>query len=157
MNIVMDGRQLRPAVLRNWFCDYNERYFDSVLPTCDFSVVKSCGYLGLFQSAKGSRQAEICFPSRPVWTGRDEWSEQMLREILIHEMVHYYVEEIIGRHLMMFAHGYKYRKVCRRLRKRHGVHVHISAYRYKKTPSSFRGKVARLVLKGMDNLFLLFF
>ena len=150
-------KNLRHPRLRKLYCDYNERFFDNTLPTCNFCVCNEKYYLGMWIPARGDRLATICLCKRPVCVNREYWDEQMLREVLLHEMVHFYVEDVIGRRLAPFWHGYKYRKVCRMLRKKHGVRVYLSAYRYKAVPPSLRGKLRWAWGRLVDSLALLIF
>lgn len=134
-------RRVKSSLLRKWFCEYNEQLFGLTLSTCNIYVKRSSDGLGMFLNSRGSHPATIYINAIPARASLEYWTEGMLREVLLHEMVHYYVEEVIGRRMQLFCHGYKFRKVCHRLRKRYGVRVFVSGYRYKPVPSSLGGKV----------------
>ena len=74
------------------FDEYNHQYFNSVLPQCEFSVIKlSCLGRYMFSSGQnGKRKYRIRLTSDVNWT------EETLRDVLIHEMIHHYVVAIDG-------------------------------------------------------------
>ena len=78
--------------LKARFDEYNRLYFGSALPRCEFSVTKlSCLGRYMFSSGKnGKRKYRIGL------TCDVNWTEDSLRDVLIHEMIHHYVVAIDG-------------------------------------------------------------
>ena len=135
------------------FDKYNHQYFNSVLPQCEFSVIKlSC--LGRYMSSfgkNGKRKYRIRLTSDVNWT------EESLRNVLIHEMIHHYVVAIDGCKGIdgfswygLFGHGKRFRKQVRRINREHGlkIHIHGDSNLYHKNeivPTSWWGKFVRFI------------
>ena len=85
--------------LRCIFRDYNRDYFNGILPMPDFRISHSFRYFGYFYS-------DICNNTtvNPIIEISDCWeyTEPQLRNIFVHEMVHYYLaytgKDIVGSH-----------------------------------------------------------
>lgn len=110
------------------FDEYHHQYFNSVLPQCEFSVIKlSCLGRYMFSSGKnGKRKCRIRLTSDVNWT------EETLRDVLIHEMIHHYVVAIDGCKGIdgfswygLFGHGKRFRRQVRRIKREHGLKIHI--------------------------------
>ena len=117
------------------FDEYNRQYFDSVLPRCEFSVIKlRCLGSYMFSSGKnGKRKYRIRLTSDVNWT------EESLRDVLIHEMIHHYVVVIDGCKGIdgfswygLFGHGKRFRRQVRRLKREHGLKIHIQSISQKR-------------------------
>jgi len=110
------------------FDEYNRLYFDSVLPQCEFSVIKlSC--LGRYMSSSGKNGK--C-KNRIMLTSDVNWTEESFRDVLIHEMTHHYVVAIDGCKGIdgfswygLFGHGKRFRRQVRRIKREHGLKIHI--------------------------------
>ena len=121
----------KKADLERRFNEYNEMYFDGVLPPC-WMIVKETPYIPAMY--EGSLKKGRIYIATNVY-----WTDEKLKLVLIHEMAHCYVDKILGYH-SFFSHGRTYRKVCRMLRKKHGLRVNLweLPYRHvkgKKKPS----------------------
>ena len=131
-------KNVTSSYLQKKFGDFNEKYFNRVLPPCDMRAVNDCFRLGLYLGGKKIKHPIIYIVKRPVLAKKTFWTEEDLDNIIIHEMIHLYVDKIMHRQTGLFQHGYFYRKVCKRLKKEYGLKVKLSAYRFEKTktPSS---------------------
>ena len=135
------------------FDEYNRLYFDSVLPRCEFSVIKlSCLGSYMFSSGKnGKRKYRIRLTSDVNWT------EESLRDVLIHEMIHHYVVAIDGCKGIdgfswygLFGHGKRFRRQVRRINREHGLKIHIHGdtnlyHKNEKIPTTKWGKFVRYI------------
>lgn len=74
--------------LEHLFNTYNEEYFNGVLPIPEFKVIHKKNTFGKFECRVGWRSI-----SRPVIMVTDKYNftEDQLRDILLHEMIHYYL------------------------------------------------------------------
>ena len=129
--------------LERRFNEYNEKYFDGVLPPCKLMIRKSedgCP-AWIVKYKKVNNKIDI---ANNVY-----WTDENLKLVLIHEMVHHYVWEIMN--LNPFCqHGRTFRKVCRMLRKKHGIRVNL----HELPLPHFKGKRKPSPLKEMMIRFL---
>ena len=134
------------------FDEYNHQYFNSVLPQCEFSVIKlSCLGRYMFSSGKnGKRKYRIRLTSDVNWT------EESLRGVLIHEMIHHYVVAIDGCKGIdgfswygLFGHGKRFRRQVRRIKRQFGQNIHIHPHHIyhirERVPTSWGGKFVRRI------------
>ena len=143
----------KTSELRKLYCEFNERCFHSALPTCDIVIVDTPYYLGQYVCGRPNHYFSIHIARTPGM-GIKHWTKSMLREVFLHEMVHAYVEEIIGRRLKMFGHAFKFRRECRRLRRDYGERVHVSVYPHVPPPTTLRGKLWRPFALLVDYIYL---
>ena len=127
------------------FDEYNEKYFDGVLQKCKISVTKS-KYNAYAFICKYSSKVNKIYIANDVY-----WTDENLKLTLIHEMVHHYVWEIMNLN-PFFVHGTSFRKVCRMLRKKHGLRVNL----WELPSDHWKGKRKASPLKEMMLRFLSF-
>ena len=134
------------------FDEYNRLYFDSVLPRCEFSVCPlNC--LGQYTHPKGRNGKRRC----RIWlTSTVDWTEESLKDVLIHEMTHHYVSEIDHRPGLdgfnwygLFGHGKRFRKQIWRINRQYGLNIHIHPHhiyhKREKVPTTKWGKLVRFI------------
>lgn len=114
--------ELTKQYLREKFSEYNKLYFYGKLGKCDFHFFsKNNGNYGWYnykQDNNGSIKSEI-------WVGTCvNWTEETLKELLIHEMIHMYNRTIDNRKIVgILGHGRLFRKQCRRIKKEFGIEI----------------------------------
>ena len=109
-------------LLKEKFKEYNELYFDNKLGKCNFSFFnKNLSYLGWYQSKEDKRER----PNDKIWIGTSIiWTMDLLKSVLIHEMVHMYVYRIEGHKTDgIFGHGKHFRKHAKRLKKHFNIEI----------------------------------
>lgn len=114
--------KLTKDILKDLYRECNELYFGGVLGRCDFSLFsKMYPYLGSY-CAKEDKQGKI---KDKIWFGTSvKWNEELLRQVMVHEMVHMYIRRVEGhKHDGVLGHGWRFRRQARRLRKEHGIEV----------------------------------
>ena len=135
------------------FDEYNHQYFNSVLPQCEFSVIKlSCLGRYMFSSGKnGKRKYRIGL------TCDVNWTEDSLRDVLIHEMIHHYVVAIDDCKGIdgfcwygLFGHGKRFRRQAKRIKREHGLKIHIHGdsnlyHKNERVPTTRWGKFVRRI------------
>ena len=72
----------------NKFCDYNLAYFNGMLPRPKFELMDSFKYFGYFECEPGNGYID-----NPVIkiSKNYEYTSEQLKNILVHEMLHYYL------------------------------------------------------------------
>lgn len=130
--------KLTKGMLLDRFIEYNNQYFDGKLGRCEFSFLrKKDSAYGTYRRWKASDGKE----KNRISIGRCIiWNEERLREILVHEMIHMYVETVEKKHFDgLFGHGWRFRRQCRRIRRNHGLRVRVHPH-YKRIDKSLEPK-----------------
>ena len=104
--------------LRLLFIQYNTDYFGDILPMPNFKIRHSVNTLGYFSY----------WPGEPYGTTETieisdfyDYKPNQLRDILVHEMVHYYLY-YIGEDVRL-KHGKSFMRMARQLNQSYGLHV----------------------------------
>lgn len=127
----IDGIELTKKDIKNRFDVYNSKYFNGKLGKCQFLwlLPNHCDY-GAYNAYE--KNGEIL---NKIWIGRNTyWTEEKLRELLVHEMIHMYIRTIERKKIDgLLGHGFRFRRQCRRLKRNYGLHIPIhSNFGYKK-------------------------
>ena len=77
--------ELTKELMKERYKEYNAKYFNNELKMCKFSLYHTSNELGRYTSGR------IWLARRPKNVDKQEWDEQLFKETLVHEMVHYYV------------------------------------------------------------------
>ena len=108
------------------FNEYNKKYFDGILPPCKCHVIKEKEHtpLGLYNpiERKGKLIGHIWIASNV------DWNEEDLREVIVHEMIHYYVRMIEGHKGGLFGHNWRFKRQCKRLKDDYGLIINTASY-----------------------------
>ena len=149
---IQDHMKITKEDLKARFDEYNRLYFGSALPRCEFSVTKlSClGRYMLSSGKNGKRKYRIGI------TIDVNWTEETLRDVLIHEMIHHYVIAIDGCKGIdgfswygLFGHGKRFRRQVRRIKRQFGQNIHIHPHHIyhirERVPTSWWGKFVRRI------------
>jgi predicted SprT family Zn-dependent metalloprotease len=119
--------------IRYMFRNYNEKYFDNILPMPDIEITSSFKYFGLFTS-----EIENDTTVNPLIqiSGQYDYKPAQIRDILIHEMIHYYltyngveIDEL---------HGKEFHRLAKMFNKQYGMHITatIDESKYKRRKGS---------------------
>ena len=111
--------------IRVRFDEYNKKYFDGVLQPCKCHVKKrKLGPLGLYHpSFKNGKIIGHIWISYYV-----DWTEEDLRDVIVHEMIHHYTQTIEGHKGGLFGHNWRFKRLYRRLNKEYGLNIRIHPY-----------------------------
>ena len=97
--------------------EYNEKYYDGVLPICKIRVVTSKNKVPAWY--KNYPKCGKIYIARNFF-----WTEEKLKVTILHEMAHCYVHKILKRN-PFFSHSRTFRKVCFNLKKKHGIRINL--------------------------------
>lgn len=140
--------KLTISLISSKFNEYNKLYFDGKLGHCKFILLpKGNTAYGRYDRKiqnKKTTESRICF-GRCI-----KWDEERFKEVLLHEMIHMYVETIEGKlHDGLFGHGWRFRRQCRRLRKQYGIrvrsHIYYEYNNKKSSPKLWERIIMRLI------------
>jgi hypothetical protein len=126
------------------FDRYNEEYFRGEL---------TCKKFGTFFThiESGDHILGKCFcegKKSKIWISSNAlWDEESLKDVMLHEMIHLYNAEILGKaDTFPFFHGRRFRKKKREIEKEYGIKVKKVSEVYikkEKVPSTWIGKSMR--------------
>mgnify|MGYP003505783156 FL=1 len=143
---------LTKEYLKLKFKEYNQIYFEGKLRMCNFSIYKTSTELGRFTYGYSNNRSRIWIAQNPLNIDLKEWTEELLKQTLVHEMIHYYVSDILKVNTIFSPHGYHFRKVCRQIWKKHHYKVNSGTcckrlFTIKQKPSpNFRERLELLYL-----------
>ena len=80
-------KNVTSSYLQKKFGDFNEKYFNRVLPQCDMRAVSDCFRLGLYLGGKKIQHLVIYIVKRPLLVKKAFWTEEDLDNIIIHESI----------------------------------------------------------------------
>ena len=109
-------------LLNSLFTEYNDKFFHGELGKCGFSFfTKGHSYLGWYQSKEDKKGK----PIDKIWIGTSViWTKELLKIVLVHEMVHMYVYRIDGRkHDGLLGHGRYFKRQAKRLKKEFNIDI----------------------------------
>ena len=123
----MKKKQEEPAIeitknfVKEKFKEYNELYFNGILPSCKCHIFKSNNFFGRYTYSQ-TKKSNVGH----IWIAYNvDWHEDDLREIIIHEMIHHYVQMIEGHKGGLLGHNWRFKRQCKRMKKEYGIAIHI--------------------------------
>ena len=117
--------EITSKLIREKFCEYNRLYFDDVLKLPAFKMnVWNNGIIGKFKNKRDENKK----PIKPeIWISKYAlFTEDTLREVILHEMIHYYIIFVEG-YDGLFPHGWRFRRMCKKFYKKYGIKIHRNA------------------------------
>lgn len=120
------------------FCRCNDIYFEGKLPIPLFYLLHSFCTCGYFQYTPGGWFDNTLYDPTIFITDYYDFTESQFVDIMVHEMIHYYLAAI-GEDRRC-SHGKKFKEIAERLNREYGLHIasglDISQYKRRKgTPS----------------------
>jgi hypothetical protein len=140
MKVILDDFNLMA-----YFTKYNNDYFGGVLPYPEFKIRKSYFTLGYF-SCNYDENYNLYNCVLEI-SNRYDYTEEQLRDIIVHEMIHYYLA-YTGIDVKM-NHGKEFNKMARELNENFGLHITptINTESFKKKSSFSLGYLGSLILE----------
>jgi hypothetical protein len=126
------------------FHTFNEEYFSGVLPIPNFKISHSYKTLGYFHCEVddfGNTSDETIEIS-----GNYDFTESQVRDVLVHEMIHYYLLYMgIDKKC---KHGKEFKKMCKEFNSKYNMNlsvtIDLSNYKIKEGNSNFMFKLCTL-------------
>ena len=113
--------EITKGLLKQKFEEYNKLYFNNELPMCTFSYNYMKYAFGTYTTqikSNGQKMGHIRI-SKSI-----DLDEEMLRELLVHEMIHHYVRTIDGVFFDgFFCHGRHFVRQIKSIKKEHGLEI----------------------------------
>ena len=112
---------LTPSIIAKYYDKYNKEYFLNSLPSCSFDTMSSKDWLGTYQStAYDNFDASN---QRILMSDLFDWEEYQIRDILIHEMIHCYLN--VNQIDQNLTHGVQFKRMANWFNKRWGMNIDI--------------------------------
>lgn len=137
--------EITVEILEEQFEEYNELYFGGRLPWPDeFYLFKSFKCYGRFYCAKhapGSKMRNVRIGISKYY----DWTEEHLRNIFVHEMLHYKLER--SKNAEKKIHGPRFLKAAAELNENYGLNIVAHPYLFgiKVSPSAHKHSLARFI------------
>ena len=139
-------RKVTKEYIKEVFDECNRLYFDNQLKNCKFTTFRtqsrSKGFVNM-KNVKGKIHGRMGIATNVLWT------EDSFKEIVIHEMIHLYNEQIEHKHCAIIGHSWHFRRKLKQLNKKHGMKMTITHHNVyivnEKIPSTFFGKLMRRI------------
>lgn len=121
--------EITKNILKELYKKYNKMYFNNELSICDCHYIKLDVY-GRF-TYKKDKDGII---HGKIWITNDvDWTEEVLRGVLVHEMIHHYVKTIKHKdEYLFFKHGFQFRKKMKQLNREFNLGITITGCPLKK-------------------------
>ena len=119
------------------FRDYNIKYFGGVLPLPMFEITESYKFFGYFHSnIWNNTTVDPLIQISGLW----DYSEAQIRDIMVHEMIHYYLAyKGID---TTASHGLYFHQYAARFNRDYGMHITVTIdyneYKRNKNISTFK-------------------
>ena len=127
--------EITTEIITQKFKEYDRLYFNRELPMPRIQLLKSFRTLGYFscnkiigrRRLKGQRLEISCYY---------DWQEDALRDVIVHEMIHYY---LAYKHIdNNISHGEEFQKMAQEMNDKYGLNVtvKVDTTNFKRTPSA---------------------
>lgn len=102
--------------LQRMHSEYNRMYFGGRLSMPEFYFIRSKRPYGRYMAGKNAKIGLSAF--------RKDWTEDFLKDVLIHEMIHQYVyERLCGSRYSLVQHGLQFHFVRWKLKRNYGLKI----------------------------------
>lgn len=117
--------KINKKILKEKYQEYNRLYFNSELPYCDLRISSAYRYYGLFKCKIDEKYKKVTCKSITI-SDLYDYTEESLKNILIHEMIHYYL--IIKKKLFKdsFSHGPEFKKMADEYNKKYNLNIKVT-------------------------------
>lgn len=124
LTLRVDGKEITKNEIRERFDRYNKQYFEGKLGKCDFFWLISGPWFYGKYAVQRTKDGKI--HSKIGITRSVNWTEETLKELLVHEMIHMYVTTVEGKKYDgVLGHGRRFRAHCKRLKRDFGLVIAI--------------------------------
>lgn len=113
--------KITKELIASKFDECNRKYFNGILEPCKFHTFRMPRTFGMYGRlmCKGQYVGNIWIASNVKWT------EEAFTETVIHEMIHHYITTIEKHESIIFKHGWRFKRQCRRLKREFGITIDL--------------------------------
>ena len=117
----MGHLKITKELIASKFDECNRKYFNGILEPCKFHTFRMPRTFGMYGRLmyKGKYVGNIWIASNVKWT------EEAFTETVIHEMIHHYITTIEKHESIIFKHGWRFKRQCRRLKREFGITIDL--------------------------------
>ena len=108
--------------IRIRFDEYNTLYFGGVLPPCVYHLM----------TLKNTPLGRYCCDTKngkkvyTIWISkRIDWTEEDLRDTIVHEMIHHYIRVVEHSRGGILGHNWRFMRQCKRFREEYGLNITV--------------------------------
>jgi hypothetical protein len=113
--------------IKKYYKIFNEKYFENKLPRCLIRIKHSFRYVGCFEfrpsKQKYGKPTGLCM----FFTDVIEWSEELFKNVLMHEMIHCYVAYCKPKKKKYEEHDEDFHEMMQYINKTYGFNVVITS------------------------------
>lgn len=113
--------EITKELVENKFKELNAKLFDGELVTPAIEVKNSFSYAGYFWCRRTKVRKKMTKPVIVISRNKADWNEDLLIEILAHEMIHLYLAQTNSRD--KWSHGPNFRRKMRELNKKYSLNL----------------------------------
>lgn len=111
--------------LRAIFAEYNKKCFGGRIPKCRCIFEDMNDRLGNFRCSANAWTPVIRITTSPKQVGLDYWPEWFLRETVLHEMIHAYIDYVLDGPKKNL-HGKEFHDIVKKIWKEHKVRTYVN-------------------------------
>ena len=112
--------EMTETLIEQKFREYNHLYFNGELPLPQFGLLKSYLTCGYFSCNKIIGRRKLKKPRIEISCYFD-WEEDDLRNVMVHEMIHYY---LAYKHIdTLITHGEAFQKMSEDVNRQYGLNI----------------------------------
>ena len=127
--------KINKGLIKEKFNEYNKLYFNSELPKCEIRIKSAYRYYGLFKCKFDEKYKKVTCKSITI-SDLYDYTEETLANILIHEMIHYY---LAYKHIdNELSHGDAFKKMANEMNEKYNMKISekVDCSKFKKTKNA---------------------
>ena len=116
--------KINKTLIKEKFNEYNKLYFNSELPKCEIRIKSAYRYYGLFECKYHEKYKKATFKTITI-SDLYDYTDENLKNILVHEMIHYFLIEKKKLFHDSINHGREFQKMAKEFNEKHNLNIKI--------------------------------
>ena len=116
--------KINKALIKEKFNEYNKLYFNSELPKCEIKIKSAYRYYGLFECKDHEKYKKATFKTITI-SDLYDYTDENLKNILVHEMIHYFLIEKKKLFHDSIKHGPEFQKMAKEFNEKYNLNIKI--------------------------------